>query len=282
MLPAAFPAGSASSGTGSFQETSRDGEVSLGAAAGGIVSIRVADGERTKRCVNPETSAGLWERPAASRGSKLTSLFVLSQRPDPLLLRVKLLLYEEGAAHVHEAARRPSVLGELRLLFLRPLRAAGLRHPLTARGLCQPRGQLGGDVDVFLGLVPGLPGATSGDWVPQRDGRAQPRARRGAAQVLGVPEAPVVHAHRVALAQPLPALLGGSSRRQNHAGSPRGPRCRLLSLRRARERPPRALPVARSSTGRAQRLQRWLGTLLFQGLEEKELLNRRAAPFRPG
>lgn len=55
-----------------------------------------------------------------SVGSKPTSVcFVLSQHLNPLLLRIKLLLYEQGAAHIHEAARGPIMLRTGHSLFWR-------------------------------------------------------------------------------------------------------------------------------------------------------------------
>ena len=187
---------------------------------------------------------------------------VLLQHPDPLLLCVELLLYEEGAAHIHEAARGLVVPRAWHSLVFWQ-RVWGLRPP-AASGLLQPGGHLSGDIEVLFRLVPGLLRAASRARIPRRKRPAQTQGRRAAVQVVGVPETPVVHAHRVLLAaQPVPAPLGGGSRWHGHAGCPGGPRCRLHSLDGVREMPLSAVPIACSVTGHAPRWRR-PGILLLQ------------------
>lgn len=76
-----------------------------------------------------EQDAALTRRPSrsslpASFGRKLTSTLVFSQHPGQFLLCIELLLDEEGAAHIHQAAGSLSVLStELSLLLLPPLRS---------------------------------------------------------------------------------------------------------------------------------------------------------------
>lgn len=197
----------------------------------------------------------------------------LSHHPGPLLLRIELLLYEEGAAHIHVAARGLAVLGAGHSLFFR-WRVWGLRPP-TASGFFQPCGQLGGDIEILFGLSPRLLGAASTARIPRRKRPAQTEARCATVQVIGVAKTPVVHTHRVLpVAQPVPAPLRGGIRWHGHAGCPRRPHCRLPGLDGVQELPLSAVPIAHFVTDRTPRW-RWPGTLLLQEvfgeLEENEL-----------